>query len=206
MKTLDKSHDKIQKIADQLRRETLEPAQEESKAILAKAKADAENILNEARKEAEKIIATARAQLEQEKNVFQSSLEQASKQSVEALKQSIQTHLFNPQLEKKLKQEANDPKIVAKLILAMIAAIEKEGLSADLDVVVANSASAEEINHLLGQEILEKIKDKSVSLGDFEGGVKIKVLDQNLTLEMTDQTLMDLVSRYVRKDFRKLFF
>ena len=53
---------------------------------------------------------------------------------------------------------------------------------------------------------MKKLKEHSVVLGDFDGGVKVKYVDKNLTIDVSDETLMDLISRYVRKDFRKLIF
>lgn len=206
MKTLEKGQDKIQKIADQLRRQTLEPAQEEAQKLIEKAKVEAEKIIHEARMEGEKILNHARLSLEQEKNVFHSSLEQASKQSIETLKQVIENDLFNPELEHLLKKELSVSETLSRLIQVMISAIEKDGLSADLEVVVSQSASVDDVNQLLGEKILQKIKNQTVTLGNFEGGVKIKLKDQNLTLDVSDQTLNELLARYVRKDFRKLFF
>jgi len=206
MKTLEKGQDKIQKIADQLRRETLEPAQVEAQTLIEQAKLEAEKIIQEARKEGEKILHHARLSLEQEKNVFNSSLEQASKQSIETLKQVIENDLFNPELELLLKKALSNAETLSSLIQVIIGAIEKDGLSADLEVVVSQSASVDDVNRLLGEKILQKIKSQSVSLGNFEGGVKIKVKDQNLPLDISDQTLNELLARYVRKDFRKLFF
>jgi len=61
MKTLEKGQDKIQKISDQLRREILEPAQEEAKKIIEEAKRKASHLNMEAEKQAEEIVHAAPA-------------------------------------------------------------------------------------------------------------------------------------------------
>ena len=93
MKTLDKGQDKIQKICNVLRQETIEPAQKQAETIVAEAKERAHKIQVEAEKEAEKLHEDARAAIEKEKNVFDSSLSQAVKQSLETLRQEVETAL-----------------------------------------------------------------------------------------------------------------
>ncbi len=206
MKTLDKEQDKIQKISEQLRREILEPAQEEARKIIVEAKKKAAQINVEAEKQAEELIQSGRKAIEQERNVFHSSLQQSAKQVIEALRQSIEHNLFNEQLHKIINQATVNPKAIADLIKAITTSIEKEGTAVDLSAIIPKSVSTKEINDLLTDNILKKLKEQSVVLGDFDGGVQVKFLDKNLTLDVTDETLQDLIARYVRKDFRKLIF
>ena len=206
MKTLESSQNKIQKIADQLRKETLEPAHVEAKQIIDNAKEEADQILKKAQDEAAALLMKAQKNIEQEKNIFQSSLAQATRQGIEVIKQAIEKELFAPLLLQTVKSETANPQVVAELIQAMIHAIDKEGLATDLDVLVGKVNTVEEINKYLSSEILKRVKKQTVTLGEFEGGVKVKVLDQNLTLEMTDKTIYDLIVTHIHKDFRKLFF
>jgi V/A-type H+/Na+-transporting ATPase subunit E len=206
MKTLDKGHDKIKKISEQLRHEVLEPAKEETKKIIAEAHERAAEIVAAANKEAEKIISEARQAVEEEKNVFHSSLSQAGKQSIEALRQTIEQQLFNDQLHKALNAETTNPKIIASLIDAIVKAIDKEGLSVDLAAYIPKSVSAKDVNQFLLAGTLKQLKGDGVIVGDFSGGARIKMLDKNLTIDISDQALEELLSKYVRKDFRKLLF
>ena len=83
MRSLEKGQDKIQKICDKLRHDTLEPAEEEAQQILKEARKKAESIKAEAERHAEQLVKQARGQIEQERNVFHSSLHQAAKQTIE---------------------------------------------------------------------------------------------------------------------------
>lgn len=206
MKSLEKGQDKIQRISDQLRHEILEPAQEEAKKIIEEAKKKASQIIAEAEKQSDELIHAGRKAVEQERNVFHSSLQQASKQSLEALRQTIEHHLFNDQLDKMLHQATANPKVIADLISAVVKSIETEGASADLSAVVPKAVSVKEVNELLAAGIVNRLKEHSVVLGDFVGGAKVKLRDKNLTIDISEETLKDLISRYVRKDFRKLIF
>lgn len=206
MKTLDRGQDKIQKISDELRRETLEPAKKEAEKIIAEAKARAEQIISEAEQHGKKIIEEARTVIEQERNVFQSSLVQASKQSVEALRQSIETKLFNQELDKALQKYTVDPEIIGKLINALVQSIQKDGISADFSAIIPSQISDKQINALLVDQVLKQLKEKSVVIGDLSGGVQVKLHDKKFTIDMSEQALKDLITRHIRKGFRDLIF
>lgn len=205
-KTLEKGEDKIQKICDSLRRETLEPAKQEAHKLLEEAKERAENLIAEARELAEKHLASNRESIEKERQVFHSSLEQAAKQSLEELRQAIEHKLFHDELEAVLQEHMLDPKVIAKIITAIIKAIEKEGVSVELSAVIPQAASTADVNRLLGEGILKQLQEKSISLGEFAGGAQIKLHDKKMAIDMTDTALMELLARYVRKDFRKFLF
>lgn len=206
MKTLDRGQDKIQKISDELRRETLEPAKKEAEKIIAEAKVRADQILKEAEKQGQKILEESRKTIEQERNVFQSSLVQASKQSVETLRQSIENKLFNQEIDQALHKYTIDPNVIGNLINAIIQAIQKNGISADFSAIIPNQVSDKQINALLVEGVQKSLKEKSVVLGDLNGGVQIKLHDKRLTIDMSEQALKDLVTKHIRKGFRDLIF
>lgn len=206
MEKKDSKDNKIKQICDSLRKETLEPAKLEAEKIIQEAKDKAAQIVAEAEEQAERIQAHARADIEQEKNVFQSSLAQAAKQSIEALRQSVETKLFNEELESFLEQESSKPSVIASLIQSIIEAVEKEGVEADLLAIIPEKVSAKEVSALLGDTILKKLGKNSISVGHFNGGAQVKLVGKNMTIDITDSTLKELMSSYVRKDFRKMIF
>lgn len=205
-KTLEKGEEKIQKICDALRKETLEPAQLEAEEVIKEAKARAEQIIAEARQEAEKILTHSRENIEQERNVFHSSLDQASRQSVEELKQTIENKLFNKELVQLVSKQTQDPKVIAKLIDAIVGAIKKEGLKTEISVVIPETVKPEEVNSILADGVVKQLKDGGVKIGEFAGGAQVKLVDHKMTIDMTEQSLIDSLSKYLRKDFRELIF
>lgn len=206
MRTLDQAEDKMQKICDELRMSTLEPAKKEAARLEQEGKHRAEEIIRQAEKDAEKLLKEARSEIEQEQNVFRSSLSQAIKQGLEALKQDILNKLFNEQLALTVQKATQDSQVIAKLIDCIVLAIKKEGLSADISAIIAKEIPAADVNALLAKEILEKLKGQSVTVGSFAGGCQVKLNDKSLTIDMTDSALKELLSLYIRKDFRKLIF
>lgn len=206
MKTLEKGQDKIQKIIEELRKDTLEPAQKEADRIIAEAQARAQELVRAADKKAEDLLEQARLLIEQEQNIFQSSLSQGVKQSVEALRQEIEHRLFNDQLNESLSKETSNPAVIAKIVETLITAIQRDGVSADFSAIIPQQISAHEVNAHLAKEILQKLRGDTVAVGNFGGGAKIKLNDRGLTIDISDVALRELLSRYLRKDFRHLVF
>lgn len=205
MKSLDKGEDKIQEICDQLRKETLEPAKLKAEEIVANAKLKAAEIVREGEEQVERMYATARADIEQQRNVFQSSLNQSAKQSLEALKQAVEA-LLSDQFEAIVISEGAKPQAVAQFITAIVHAIEKEGIDADLEAWIPKNVSPKEVAAFLGGQLLEKLKGKALSIGNFAGGAQVKLVGKNMTIDITDAALKELMASYVRKDFRKMIF
>lgn len=206
MESLETGKDKIKKICDILKKETLEPAKEEAKQILEVAAQEAHQIIRDAEIKAEEILKGAKAKIEKEREIFQNSLVQASRQGIEALKQDIENTLFNKELDSWITEQTADPKVGAKLISVLVEAIEKEGISAHFSALIPKTIPVEKVNALLAKEILNKLENHSVRVGDFIGGVQLKLHDKKLTLDISDQALKELLTNYIRKDFRELLF
>ena len=200
------SQEKIQKICDVLRRETLEPAKEESRRIIAEAEAQAVQIVHQAEQQAEKLHASAKQAIEQERNIFHSSLAQAAKQAVEALRQEIEQKLFNQELTNLVAEQSAKPEIVAQLVNSVVAAIDQRGISTDLSVDIPANVSKEQVIKALSQAVIKKLRNEGIVIGSFAGGIKVHMHDKNITVDLSDSALKELLAHYVRKDFRELLF
>ncbi|MCX6990107.1 MAG: V-type ATP synthase subunit E [Chlamydiae bacterium] len=206
MKGLESGKDKVKKICEVLKKETLEPAKKEAEEILHQAHATAETIISQAHEKAKDIESAAKKEIERQRNVFQSSLNQACKQSIESLKQEIENKLFSKELSNLITTQTQDPKVIAELVTAVVKAIEKEGINSDITAYVSSVVPAKTINGLLTQNVLQRLKEKEVLLGSMQGGVAVKLHKENITLDITDIALKELVSQYIRKDFRDMLF
>lgn len=206
MKEHESGKDKVKKICDILRKETLEPARAEADHIIEEAKKQAEIIIKEAQQATLQMKTLATQEIESQKQIFQSSLNQAGKQALEGLRQKIEEKLFSHELGALLQKTTQNPQVIAQLISAVVHALEKEGINANLSAYVSSQVSVTEVNALLAKEILDRLKEKSVLLSGIGGGVEVKVHDQNITLDLSDKALRELLGNYVRKDFREIIF
>src|SRR3989337_1421388 len=103
MPSLDKGDDKIKKICEIIRKDTLDPAKEHAKEIIENAKIEADQIIKKANNEKEKILNEAKKDIEKEKKIFDSSLNISLRQAFEDLKSKIENELFSKTLSEELK-------------------------------------------------------------------------------------------------------
>lgn len=206
MKGLETGKDKIQKICDALKKETLEPAKQEAREVIENAHLQAADIVTAAKKEAEARLAATEKEIEEKQRVFQSSLHLACRQGIELLKQRIENELFNRELASVVEKEMSDPKVIADLLLSFMKAMEERGIEEDFAAIIPKQISPRVINSMLTAQILERLKDHSVAVGGFHGGVQIRMLSRLITIDVSDQVVRELIAQYVRKDFRDLIF
>ncbi len=103
-------------------------------------------------------------------------------------------------------QHASDPKILAQLIEGVIKGIEKDGVDGPLSVNIPASVPVASVNKLLAHGILERLKEKSVLIGSMTGGIEVKLHKDNITIDVSDGALKELIANYIRKDFREMIF
>lgn len=206
MKGLETGKDKIQKICDALRKETLEPAKQEAREIVENAHLAASEIVHEAKKQAEIAIRKAENEIEEKKKVFQSTLAMACRQGIEQLKQKIEAELFNHELFDLVEKEMGDPKIVAHILNAFLRMMEEKGIDDDFVAVIPKSISPRSISALLGAQILERIKKEGIAVGDFAGGAQVRLKGRKITIDISDAVVRELIAEYIRRDFRDLVF
>ena len=206
MKGLETGKDKVKKICDILKKETLEPAKMQAEELLEEAKKEVETILSEARDQADRLLVNARQEIEKQRAIFQASIAQACRQTIEDLKEKVEKKLFSPELRHLIAKPMQDTKVIARLITAVVEAIEKEGIDVDLTAYIPAMIPAEEVNALLASEIIQKLKEKGVLLSSIGGGIEVKLWEQGLILDLSDQALKELLAGYIRKDFRELIF
>lgn len=206
MKPIETKRDKVKKICDVLRRETLDPAKVEAAKIIEKARLDAKELIREAKRDANLLFDEAKKKLEDERKLFKASIDVGCKKSLDLLKEEVEERLFNEELTSLLEKPLCDPKLIAKLIEAIVKAIEREGLDAKLSAQIPSAVSAREVNTALAANILDRLSQKSVELSEITGGAKIKLKDKHLTIDMSEDALKSLLARYVREDFRSIVF
>ncbi len=206
MKGLESGKDKIQKICDVLKKETLEPAKQEAREIVENAHLQASEIVKEAEKKAEAIIQEAMKEMEEKRKLFQSSLQLACRQGIELLKQKIEEQLLDHELTETVVQEMKDPQVIANILAALLKNVEEKGIDDELIGVIPKQIPPRAINALLVSKDLERLKNKTVTIGDFEGGIQLQFKDRKITLDISDRAVRELIALYIRRDFRDMIF
>lgn len=206
MKSLETGKDKIQKICDAIRKETIDPAQQEAREIVENAHLQAAEIARKAKEKADLLKEQAQKEIEEKWRAFQSSLHLAAKQGVETIKQKIEQELFNKELVTVVHREMSQPDLIAQLIQGFVRSLEEQGVEDDFQVVIPQEISPRSINVLLTDAILKRLKERSVQIGDFHGGAQIRLKERHITIDISEEVVRELIARYIRRDFRELIF
>jgi len=206
MKGIDTGKSKIQKICDIIKEETIEPAQQEAREIVENAHLKAQEIIHSAEKQAAEMVAKASRDIEHKKKVFESSLSIACKQSLETLRQKIENDLFNNAFADMSKKMLGNGETLAKITGAIVEALERDGIDADISAYVGKAVNPRDVSEFLLGKIIERLREKAVVLGDFSGGVKVRLHNQRLTIDLSEESIKELVSNFVRKELRETLF
>lgn len=206
MKGLETGKDKIQKICDSLRKETLDPAKQEAREIVENAHMQASDIVNEAKVKAAEMIQVAEKEMEEKRRVFQASLNLACRQGIEQLKQKIEKELFNQELASLVAKEMADPKMIANLLNSFMKSMEEKGIEEDVVVLIPKGVSPRSITSLLADRVLKHLEKESLVVSDFDGGLQIKMKEHKITIDITDAVVRELIAQYIRRDLRDLVF
>ncbi len=206
MKGLETGRDKIQKICDILKKETLEPAKQEAREVVENAHMQAAEIIKEAESKGKLLLLEVEKEIEEKKKVFQSSLQLSCRQGIELLKQKIEEELFDRQLSEVVAETMKDPHLIVKIITSLLASFAEKGIEDELAVLIPKSISPRSINALLLSKDLERLKNQAVEIGDFNGGVQLRLKDRKITIDISDAAVRELIALYIRRDFREMIF
>lgn len=206
MKGLETGKDKIQKICDALKKETLEPAKQEAREIVENAHMQASEIVNDAKIKATSIIRETEKEMEEKKRTFTSSLNLACRQTIEQLKQRIEKELFNQELSKMVVGEMSQPKVIANLLNSFMKVMEEKGIEEDFVAQIPKGISPRTINDLLAERILSRLKNKTVVASDIAGGLQVQLVQRQITVDISDHVVRELIGQYIRRDLRDLVF
>lgn len=200
---MDSGAEKVKQICDVLKHKTLVPAQEEAGRIIEEAKAEADKIVANAKAEAKAQIEAAKKKMADEQAVLETSLRLAAKQATAALKSDLETTFFNPTLTELISSEMKGASFVANLLSALVSAVEKEGMGAELKAIIGAQVDKEAAAKSLAANLLDKLKG-GLTVGSFVGGVQLKLVNESLTVEVTEEVVGHLLAAYLRDDFRKV--
>lgn len=204
MKHLDTGSEKIKKICDAIRHETLEPAKQQARAIVEQASDQAASIIQDARNQADAILDNAKKQYEKEKQIFEASMVHSSKLFKEKLKQEIESMFLSPALENVTSTIFNDPKMTAQIVNAIVDGWNKQSVGGDLVAMISQGINKEEFAKSLSSDV--KSRMLNIESQGAIPGVILKSQGENLRIEISQSQLTDALMNSLRQDFRKFFY
>lgn len=205
METLS-NQDKVQKICDTIRKDTLLPAELQAQEIIKNAEKLAAVTLEKAQAEAKQLREQAHKEILKDKQAFLSSLHIACKQTLDLFKQKVEKKIFHDGLSEIIKETTKKPEVITRCIEAILDALAKEGIEQDLELIIPKSISSQEVMAMLIQKAVAVLEAAPIQLDSFAGGAKIRIRERHLTIDVSDLALKELIASFLREDFRALVF
>jgi V/A-type H+-transporting ATPase subunit E len=208
----------VQELIDRLHDEGVAKGQEEADGLRTEARKESMSLLDDARRQAEEILAQARAEAARVKESGNEALRQASRDVILKLKESFHDE-FENKVRKLVAFELQDPKFLEQLILeiARKAVPADEGkpmrvlLPADMateEELASNAADVQEgsLAHFvlgLSADVLREGLTFGVS-EDAATGVCVRLVEDDVEIELTDETVTALLMQYMVPTFRAI--
>lgn len=202
MQVLDPGKDKIKKICETLRDETIRPAQKQAEMIIQTAEKEARLIIEKGKKEAEALLSTARRKIEEEKSILAASLHLACKQALNALKGAVETTLLTQGIGKFVQSLQED--MARRLLEAVLLSLKEAGLSGRLLAYLPKHIASQDLASVILKAGAMEVN--IVPVAYLQKGIKIALEDSHLTLDLSDDALKELIAAFIREDFRQLIF
>ena len=194
---------KLQELTDQLYEQGLSKGREEGERLLREAKEEARQIIALANQQASKTIDDAEKAAAALKAKAESDIQAACRQCIQAAKNDIE-HLLTGAL---VQTEAlSRPDFLKEIILVVAQRFTAEQAS-DIALLLPASLQSELESWVKGE--LGKTLSRKVSASfskKISGGFTIGPADGSYFVSLTDETLSELLSEYLRPVTRKILF
>ena len=206
----------VQELIDRLKAEGVASGQTEAERLVAAARVEAMKTLDRARSEAESLLAEARAEAAAIVENGKQALRLASRDVVLRVREACYEE-FKNRLNRLVRHKLSDPAMLEKMILELAArsrppesakqirlllpsaAVSEEELAAELADVRPGSLAAFVLG--LSADVLRDGLSFAVS-DDPSPGVRIQIVDDDVQLELTDQTITTVLLQYLVPRYR----
>jgi V/A-type H+-transporting ATPase subunit E len=208
----------VQELIDRLREEGVAKGQGEADSLITEARKQSMTILDDAQREAEEILAKARAEAESIVENGNEGLRLASRDVILKLREAFHSE-FENRVQQLVGFTLKDRKFLEQLILEVAREATPEDPTKRLNVLLPEGEVTEE-------ELAAEVADvKEGSLAAFvlglaadvlrEGlsfgvsddpspGVRVQIVEDDVQLELTDETITALLLQYMAPRFRAI--
>ncbi len=202
---MEKGREKMQEICHLLRRETIEPAKQEALEIVENAQTEAEKIVETAKQRIEELNKEQEQKRAQKEKAFRASLSLAAKQALAELRQTLEEKLFRENLREEIEKVVGTKEVLVSCIEALLKIAQREEGGEDFSLVLPEKEK-ELLLREMARKGLAKWEEKMIFIEGTKGGVQLKLEKKRVTLDMSEEALFDLLSRYMRSDFKEFIF
>jgi V/A-type H+-transporting ATPase subunit E len=209
----------VQNLIDRIRGEGVKAGEEKAHRIVRDAEQKAANIVADAKSKAEASLADARARIAAEQSSAEESLKLAARDTIQELGENVRD-AFTRQLKRFVSTQLEDREFLREVILALAGQTADETLkdkaveillSENLAGADAGADSSDEDAEARIRQFILSVSSESMREGiEFkldphaEQGVSVRVVDEELRIELNEVTISDFLVRHLLPRYRRI--
>lgn len=211
----------VDELIKRLRDEGVEAGQQRADEIIAKARSEARKILDAAQTDAKARVTEAMKEADALLKGGEEALKTASRDMVLSMKAQL-TEAFKADVSRLVEDEIGKPELIGKMILELVGNGKAEAnveASDDVEVILpATAVGLQEIQDApsrfehspltdavfgLTEEVLRK-GIKFTSTDGLHNGLQIKLVDRDLMLDFSDESVAEMLMQHLQPRFRAI--
>ena len=209
----------VDELIARLREEGVAAGQQEADVILQAAQKKAQKMLQDAKREAQQRVNKARSEAAEFKAAAESALKTAMRDMVLELKTDL-TREFSQDLQRLVSEATQQPELLEKMILEVVGRTTAQADTVERREVVLPSkvVGLEELRNdpqalrqgALTELVFNLTRDMlqqgvSFAASDaLDGGLQIRLVEQEVTLDLTDTAVATLLLQHLQPRFRAI--
>jgi len=205
----------VQDLISRIRDEGAESGKQEAGRLVSEAQLQATRLVADARTEVEELRKKARAEIETEKNAALAALKLAARDTSLQLEADI-VSAFEGYVKRLVSPALRDPELIQALVLVLAGhAVEKFVKDQEIrvfvsDVLFKEAGESAELDERAKQAVLGitgEILREGIELipsSDVAGGARVQLVDENLEVDLTDETVHKVLLKHLLPRFRAI--
>ena len=211
----------VEKLIERLRDEAVNAGQAKAEDIVVNAQKRAEWIIDEAELEAKQLLEKARDEAESIKSAGLDAFQLAGRDALLKLRDTL-LGSFSQEVKRVVGKQMAKEAFIEQLILALAGSVrEKTGLDKNREVIIQLPEDAvgieelrknpEELNHGVLSHLTASIASDLLREGisfdvsdEIRGGLTVKLVDNNMTIDFSDEAVATLFLEHLQPRFRAL--
>ncbi len=207
MATDQAENTKVQEIVSLLKNDGVEAGRVEAERIVAQAREEAAAIVKQAEAERDRAVDEAGREKEKLQAAAEANIRMAVSQGINLFKQAVEHKLLDASVMERVKKELSGD-TVGSAVLTIVEAFARSGFASNDLSIILNPEEAASLRTSLLAGVAEKLSSDTrieVKEAAIPDGFVITSSGGNLTLEVTEETIQEVLLAFLRSDFRKLF-
>jgi V/A-type H+-transporting ATPase subunit E len=200
----------VQDLIARIRDDGVQAGRQEADHLVQEAQKRAAETVEQARAEAESILAKARSEIDRERQAAREALQQAVRDTVLEFKERLSKR-FVEEVKGLVGQELKDTDFLRQMILAIAGqTLPDEAQNRALELLLSHELFPEADggeqsmrDFIVG--LSSQVMQKGIELkpsGDNQPGIRLRLVGQDVEVDLTDQALSDLLLKHLLPRFR----